>query len=231
MGSCTRRSSTPGSRQACGHRGRRGAVRRARRRHRRRRPGPGGTRSARLGPPRRSARCRRSCGAAASAHRTRDTASAGRAARRRCSSTIAVGASPARGRAPSRGPSRRSRRARGRDRGRHPRPAGRGGRGSASTRWMCGSTASSGRPRWTRRSRVLSPSGCRVISTVVEPGGDRVALLLPAEGEDHLLVRHHLDELPGALVAAGDEHPVDAAGPWVDLGLACPPTRRACPPR
>ena len=49
-------------------------------------------------------------------------------------------------------------------------------------------------------------------------GRDRMVLLLPAEREDDLLLRHHLDELARGLVLPGDEHPVDAAGARVDLG-------------
>src|SRR5205823_4404315 len=49
-------------------------------------------------------------------------------------------------------------------------------------------------------------------------GRDRVAGLFPAEGEDHLLHGNDLDVLPHRLELTGNEHPVDAAGPWVDLG-------------
>src|SRR2546421_2003743 len=51
------------------------------------------------------------------------------------------------------------------------------------------------------------------------PGADGVARLVPPEGEDHLLVGDYLHELAGGLMAARDEHPVDAAGARIELGL------------
>ena len=50
-----------------------------------------------------------------------------------------------------------------------------------------------------------------------------MVLLLPAEREDDLLVRYHLDELARGLVLTADEHPVDAAGARVDLGGGADP--------
>src|SRR5207302_4995020 len=44
------------------------------------------------------------------------------------------------------------------------------------------------------------------------PGADGVAGLVPPEGEDHLLVGDDLHELAGGLIAASDEHTVDATG-------------------
>ena len=41
---------------------------------------------------------------------------------------------------------------------------------------------------------------------------DRVVLLVPAEGEDDLLLRHHLDVLADGLVQTLDEHTVGATG-------------------
>src|SRR6266849_1393194 len=50
-----------------------------------------------------------------------------------------------------------------------------------------------------------------------------MVLLLPAERDDDLLVRYHLDELASGLVLTADEHPVDAAGARVDLGDGADP--------
>src|SRR5207302_1212651 len=51
------------------------------------------------------------------------------------------------------------------------------------------------------------------------PGADGVTRLVPTEGEHHLLVGDDLHELAGGLIATRDEHPVDAAGTRVELGL------------
>src|SRR5712692_6356501 len=50
-----------------------------------------------------------------------------------------------------------------------------------------------------------------------------MVLLLPAERDDDLLVRYHLDELASGLVFAADEHPVDAAAARVELGDGADP--------
>src|SRR5580704_1700109 len=51
-----------------------------------------------------------------------------------------------------------------------------------------------------------------------------MAIFFPAEGEHHFLHRNDVDVLPRRLELTAYEHPVDSAGPWVDVGY------RAVPP-
>src|SRR5438270_6569054 len=52
---------------------------------------------------------------------------------------------------------------------------------------------------------------------------DGVARLVPAKGEDHLVVGHDLYVLASRRMLTGDVHPVDAAGARVELGLGAVP--------
>ena len=54
-------------------------------------------------------------------------------------------------------------------------------------------------------------------------GGDGVVGHVPPEGEDHPLVRRDVEELADRRVLAADEHPADAAGSRVEVGLGAHP--------
>src|ERR1700733_10629490 len=50
-----------------------------------------------------------------------------------------------------------------------------------------------------------------------------MTLLVPAEGEDHLLLRHHLEVFARRLVLTGDKYSMHAPRSWVDLGNCAVP--------